>query len=107
MPGDKTTYGFNARDADSLINIIESPARVFSEWQPIPANIRLYRFTLNEAWASNAADADILEMDGTDTTIDADVQDPLGIFSDLTTGDAGICIFQGGSYYAIQAPCAS
>ena len=65
----------------------------------------LYRFTLNESWSSGAADADILEMDGTDTDIDADVLDPLGIFSTLTTGDAGLCLLQGGSYYVIQAPC--
>ena len=67
--------------------------------------VSLWRFTLNEDWASGGADADILEMDGTDTTTDADVLDPLGIFATLGTGDAGLCILQGGIYYAIQAPC--
>ena len=66
---------------------------------------RLYRFTLNEAWAGGVADADILEPDGTDTTVDDDVRDPLNIFADLTTGDAGWCIYQDGKYWAIQAPC--
>lgn len=73
----------------------------------IGGGAKLYRFTLNESWTSGAADADILEMDGTDTTIDADVLDPLGIFSALTTGDAGLCMRQNGLYYVIQAPCPS
>ena len=33
MPGDENTYGFNAVDAQSLINSIEGPARAFNEWQ--------------------------------------------------------------------------
>ena len=65
----------------------------------------LYRFTLNEDFVSGVADADILEMDGTDTTIDADVLDPLGIFATIGNGDAGLCLLQNGSYYVIQAPC--
>lgn len=65
----------------------------------------LYRFTLNANFNTGTADADIIEMGGTDTTIDANVLDPLGIFATLLNGDAGLCILQGGSYYAIQAPC--
>ena len=65
----------------------------------------LYRFTLNAAWTAGVADADILEMDGTDTTIDADVLDPLGIFASLGIDDPGLCLLQGGAYYVIQAPC--
>lgn len=66
----------------------------------------LYRFTLNASLASGTADADILEMDGTDTGLDEDVLDPLGIFSSLTSvGDAGLCLLQNGSYYVIQAVC--
>jgi hypothetical protein len=65
----------------------------------------LYRFTLNASLALGTADADILNMDGTDTTIDATVRDPLGIFSSLTTDDAGLCLLQEGKYYVIQAPC--
>lgn len=67
--------------------------------------IRFYRFTLNEAWDAGVADADILEMDGTDTGIDADINDPLGIFDTLGDTDAGYCFLQDGNYYAIQAPC--
>ena len=35
MPGDQKTYGFNANDADALLQVIESPAKVFGEWQPL------------------------------------------------------------------------
>lgn len=68
----------------------------------------LYRFTLNEDMGNttaNQADADILEMDGTDTLTDGDVLDPLGIFSVLENGDAGICVLSDDIYYVIQAPC--
>lgn len=67
---------------------------------------RLYRFTLNATLASGTADADILEMDGTDTNIDATVRDPLGIFAALTAvNSAGLCLYQDGKYYVIQAAC--
>lgn len=67
---------------------------------------RLYRFTLNESLADGTADADILEMDGTDTGIDDTVRDPEGIFATLVTvGDSGLCLYQDGKYYVIQAPC--
>jgi hypothetical protein len=65
----------------------------------------LFRFTLNASLSTGTADADILQMDGTDTGTDADVLDPLGIFSSLTTGYPGLCIMQAGIYYVIQAPC--
>lgn len=65
----------------------------------------LYRFTLNADLVSGTADADIIEMDGTDTTWDRNVLDPLGIFSTLEAGDPGLCIKQNGKFYVIQAPC--
>lgn len=65
----------------------------------------LFRFTLNAAWSGGGASADILLMDGTDTGTDAVIQDPLEVFSTLSTDDAGYCILWGGTYYAIQAPC--
>ena len=71
-------------------------------------DLKLFRFTLNEdmgATTANKGDADILQMDGTDTGIDADVEDPLAIFATLESGDPGLCLKQGGSYYIIQAPC--
>lgn len=105
---DEHTYGFSKADASELLTKIGSGDREYPEGKVrgvTAAGSRLFRFTLNEAWTAGAADADILLMDGTDTTIDADVLDPLGIFSTLTTGDPGLCIRQDGSYYVIQAPC--
>lgn len=74
-----------------------------------PGNwMRLWRFTLNEAFSGSppAAAADLLYMNGTDTGDDVTIQDYLSIFSsDLTTADAGYCLQQGDVYIAIQAPC--
>lgn len=67
-----------------------------------------YRFTLNEnmgATTTNKGDADILYMSGEDTGFDADVEDPLSIFSTLLTDDTGICVCQHGRFWIIQAPC--
>jgi hypothetical protein len=66
---------------------------------------RLFRFTLNAEWSESAADADILNIDGSDTGIDDDVRDPLEIFSEMGSGDEGLCLCQDGLYYVIQAPC--
>lgn len=105
MPQDEHTYGFNKADAGELVQLIGGGDREYTEGRVRGAGPRLYRFTLNAAWSAGVADADILLMDGTDTTRDADVLDPLSIFSSLGSGDAGLCIFQGGKYYVIQAPC--
>lgn len=109
MTIDNRTYGFNKADAQELVGLIGGSDREYPEIRPRGTGggggSRLYRFTLNEAWSSGAAEADILLMDGTDTTTDADVLDPLGIFSELGSGDAGLCIYQDGYYYVIQAAC--
>lgn len=104
---DNKTVGFNATDADALGRMIETREGEYIEGKvrAKPNGIRLYRFTLNANMSGGSADADILEMDGTDTTIDADVEDPVNIFSTLESGDPGLCILQGGVYYIIQAPC--
>ena len=101
------TYGFAKHKAKALDAQIGIEDTEYPEGR-VRGNgtgVTFWRFTLNEAWSSGVADADILEMDGTDTTTDADVNDPLGIFADLGSGDAGICFLQGGAYWAIQAPC--
>ena len=72
---------------------------------PSPRPCGRFRFTLNEGWTSNAADADILLMDGTDTNEDHDILDPLASFTDLSTADPGDCWLQDGKFYAAQAPC--
>lgn len=70
-------------------------------------SIRLYQYQLNAAWAGTPkkAAADILEIDGSDTTIDDDVYDYREIFGTLTTDDYGYCIYQDGKFVAVQAPC--
>lgn len=108
MAQDESTYGFNKQDASELVQLIGSADTEYPEGRVRAGGgggIRLYRFTLNADLTSGTADADILEMDGTDTGIDDDVLDPLGIFAILTTGDAGYCIKQAGIYYVIQADC--
>lgn len=65
----------------------------------------LFRFTLNADLSGGFATADILDMNGTDLGFDADVNDPLGIFDELVNGDPGLCVFQNGEYWVIQAPC--
>jgi hypothetical protein len=108
---DQSTYGFNKADAAALLEKIEMRDEITQATRRSgrrgggTSGVTFWRFTLNEAWTAGVADADILEMDGTDTTTDADVHDPLGIFSTLGNGDPGICFLQGGVYYAIQAPC--
>jgi len=101
-------WGMNAKDHDEFQLIINNN----SEGDFVEGivrgggGIKLFRFTLNATLASGTADADIIEMDGTDTGIDATVRDPLGIFATLVTvGDAGLCLRQGGLYYVIQAEC--
>jgi hypothetical protein len=54
---------------------------------------RTWRFRLNEAFTAGEADADLLDLDGTDTNLDIVVKDPLLIFQTLgvTTDDEGYC----------------
>lgn len=104
---DENTYGFSKSDAGELVQLIGSGDGEYPEGRVRSGSggAKLFRFTLNASLASGTADADILKMDGTDTGIDANVLDPLGIFSILLNGDPGICVKQGGIYYAVQAPC--
>lgn len=105
MAQDESTYGFNKADARSLLESIGGSEGTYNEIKPRGSGTKLFRFTLNATWSSGVADADILEMDGTDTGIDDDVRDPLSIFGTLGIGDAGLCLRQAGLYYVIQAPC--
>lgn len=106
---DRITFGFRRADAEALAKSIGGGDTEFPEGRPRGNGGRaLYRFTLNEnmgATTANQADADLLEMDGTDTNLDVDILDPVAIFSSLTNGDAGICYKQSGNYYVIQAEC--
>ena len=78
--------------------------------QPIAG--RLWRFSLNEAFSTGEAEADLLALDGTDTNRDVIVHDPDGKYSALsvTTDDVGECIEQldvdgRRYYYVIQMKC--
>lgn len=109
---DDSTYGFSKPDAEALLEKIGLRDEIIQGRQkPVrgrsgSGGVTLYRFTLNASLASGTADADILNMDGTDTGLDEDVLDPLGIFASLTSvGDAGLCLLQNGTYYVIQAVC--
>mgnify|MGYP000504183545 CR=1 FL=1 len=107
---DRVTFGFNRSDAEALAKSIGGGDFEYREGKvrTTAGGSRLYRFTLNEnmgATTANQADADLLEMDGTDTNIDVDILDPVAIFSSLTSGDAGLCYKQAGNYYVIQAEC--
>lgn len=102
---------------DSMGKAWSNGARVWAKFMPDRGEYEivgpgggstLWRFTLNEdmgATTTNEGAADLLEMDGTDTTDDVTVLDPLAIFSTLVDTDAGLCIEQDGMYYVIQAPC--
>lgn len=111
MAQDEHTYGFAKQDAQALLRHVGGDDGEYIEGvvrgNTSGNRARLYRFTMNEDWSAGVADSDILLMDGTDTTIDADVLDPLGVFSALSNGDGGLCLLQDGIYYAIQAPCPS
>lgn len=68
----------------------------------------LYKATMKSTWSAGVVSCDIYSINGvtfTDTGIDANVYDGLGIFSTLTTGDSMLVLLQSGKYYAIQAPC--
>lgn len=106
---DRKTYGFNRADAEALAKSIRLDEGEYIEGRVRSSSRKnLYRFTLNEdmgATTSNEADADILELDGTDTGDDAAVKDPLNIFESLEDTDPGFCVKVGSEYYVIQAPC--
>lgn len=107
MSRPQKTWGFQEREvAEQLKRMVGNADQEYVEGRVRGGGgTKLFRFTLNAAWSSGVADADILQMDGTDTGIDANVEDPLGIFSTLGNGDPGLCLLQGGKYYVIQAPC--
>jgi len=62
-----------------------------------PLHSRLWRFTLNEDMGdttSNEAAADLVSLDGTDTSKDVTVLDPLDLYGGLVNTDAGFCFEQ-------------
>lgn len=104
---DESTYGFSKADAGELINLIGSGATEFSEEWPgggSGGGSRLVQFVMTSDWSGTAADADFSEMTGAFIE-SALLRDPNAIFAVLESGAAGLAMFQGGEYYAIQAKC--
>lgn len=74
---------------------------------------RLWRATLNEAFGATTAHyaaADLLHIDGTDTTRDVSLYDPLDIFAELAGSEGLYCLEQidraGVKYYVpLQTAC--
>lgn len=107
-------YAFNAQDKDALLREIGAGGGEVPQFSHPGGGggKTLFRFTLTSGWTSGSASADIKEISDGTAVESSTVEDPLTIFSDGTTGslisgDDGLCLKQGGSYYAIQAPCGS
>ncbi|GAA4465454.1 hypothetical protein [Novipirellula rosea] len=66
----------------------------------------LVRFAMTSGWTSGAATATIKTMTG-DTIRTGSIEDPEGIFTELSSGDKGLAVMQGGKYYITQAHCGS
>lgn len=93
---------FTAAGAD---DIEEDVARIFVGGS---SSSMLGVCRLKQSWNNGVASSDIYVLDGTaytDTGEDANVYDPLSIFSSLTTGDFGLILKQAGKWYIIQAAC--
>ena len=94
---------------DSVVqvgDIVSVAKSLQGDWSTVNSRpMRLFRFVLKGSLSSGTANADILLMNGTDTTVDDIVRDPLAIFDLLETGDPGLCLRQDGLYWVIQAPC--
>jgi hypothetical protein len=105
MAGDEKTYGFVKADAEELVQLIGGADSEFPEIRSRGGGGgRLFRFALLANLSSGTASATIKSMAGT-TLYTRDILDPEAIFGELTTGDTGLAIAQGGKYYVIQAPC--
>lgn len=65
-----------------------------------------YRATLTTGWTGTTASADLFDYAaGTSLSLNVTVNDPLGTFSALTTGDSLEVKKYLGAYYTNQAPC--
>ena len=74
-------------------------------WVTFYSVFRLDRFTLTSVFTSNTATANISEMSGTSAFTGVDLKDPEAVFDTLESGDTGLCVYQDGQWFAIQAPC--
>ena len=104
MPRDENTYGFSLSDARELINTIGGVDREYPEGRPRGGGggDKHYLFTLTATMASGSGACTIRNMaDDAEIATSQTVVDTLGFFDGLASGQRGICIRQGGVYYAI------
>jgi hypothetical protein len=113
---DNHTYGFSKGDAEELVEMIGGRETEHFEGRPRgrTSNVtegRLYGFKLtnNGFLTTETATADIYELNGAafGSVIDEDatIYDPSKWAAGAPIDLRGLCMKQGGLYYAIQAPC--
>lgn len=103
---DEVVYGFNRQQAQELVSGLGQ--RDFeSQLHPREAlhEVVMYRFTLTAAFSSGLADATLKYMDGRTAVDSIELEDVLGAFEGMVSGDNGLCLAQGGKFYVIQAAC--
>lgn len=90
---------------------LQQMIRVMSQTRgTTPLNARLWRATLNAAFSSHTASADLLTLDGVDTGLDVTLYDPLDVFVDLV-GTEGLYVAEqidmDGTrrFIPLQCPC--
>jgi hypothetical protein len=114
---DNDTYGFSKADAEELVEMIGGGETEYPELRPRQKSKgegegKLYGFKLtnNGFLTTQTATADIYELAnnvfGTMIADEATIYDPSKWAAGAAIDLRGLCIKQGGSYYAIQAACA-
>ena len=107
MARDNRTYGFNLADAQGLAELIGGRAAVFETRRPMGGGaLVLYRFETTADYSSGTSvSAEILTMSGSVVSASGTVNDPDQIFTGIASGTKGLAVYQGGTYYIIQAAC--
>jgi len=93
-PGVAATSSGHPADLDEEVEILKTDEDVVINWMLLEggSGAKLWRFTLNADIAAGTADADKLELDGTDTEEDVTVTDVNGQFAGLKDTCYGICL---------------
>lgn len=90
----------------TIISVVAGPGHYWTSYRGTGGGT-LYIFSLLPG-RSDKFIGDILEVDGEALVAeDQTIEDPLSIFTDLFDAESaeGLCLFQGGKYWAIQAKC--
>lgn len=104
MALDEHTYGFSKQDALDLVQGDRGGDTEYVEGRVRGGSggDKHFLFTLTGTMSGGSGAATIRNMaDDTEIETGASVIGPLGHFDGLTSGYRGICIKQGGEYYAI------